>query len=128
MTGPRYSQAGVQALKHGEAAYRSGDRIVPARQAERLLEAVEALPPRHDCPGLNQCAQHPRWHVIVQPAGRRQVGAWTGIYPVATYRVYRPGVSLPEVVTVYHAEAIAYATERAREDQLAAIQDGGAGR
>lgn len=64
MSGPRYSQAGMQALKHGqqvtltpggvrgmvpregEAAFRSGDRIVPARQARNLLAAVDSLPRR----------------------------------------------------------------------------------
>ena len=100
MTGPRYSQAGLQALK-------AGSRIVPARQQLNLLAAVEALPPAHDCPGLANCTGHPRWNVIRM---------------FSLSYVYSPkaGITAAQVFDT-HAAAIAYATSRARAEQLAAI-------
>lgn len=140
MTGPRYSQAGVQALKHGEAvtltpasvrgmvpregeaAYRSGGRIVPARQAERLLAAVDALPPRHDCPSLANCLNHPRWHVWRDIAWDNATDSFAAAW-VATPQMAADGrVNGFERDFPTHAEALSYATERARADALAHLE------
>lgn len=132
MSGPRFSsQAGLASLRHGrqviltpdavqgmvprdgEAAFRAGDRIVPARQARELLAAVEGLPPAHDCPGLARCGNHPRWRVAVRrgtPSGARST-----LYPLrlTTYHVFRPHATIAEAVLLDHAEAMDLATERA---------------
>src|SRR5690625_3666434 len=109
MTGPRYSQGGVQGLKHGGAAFRAGDRIVPAREAEGLLAAVEGLPPAHDCPGLAECDDHPRWHAVCAPSYFRR--GWNLYAPNGAFHGWMP--TLPRTVGAL--------TERARADQLAAI-------
>lgn len=135
MTSPRYSQAGMQALKHGqqvtltpanvrgmvpadgEAAYWVGDRIVPVRQAERLLAAVEATPPRHDCRGrLRHCDDHPGWRVF-----RRKHGTeWNAIPPGPE--------TFPTPAEHVHASWVD-AHGQVRAAQLAAITAGeGAGR
>src|SRR5690606_12416084 len=66
----------------------------------------------HDCTGLRGCGSHPRWFVT------RYGGAW-GAYPPYA------GVA-PATVARGVEEAIRYATERARDYRLAAIQDGAA--
>src|SRR5690625_3378019 len=90
-----------------------------ARQAERLLAAVEDLPPAHRCPGLTRCGNHPRWRVAVR-RGTPSVARST-LYPlrITAYHVFRPHATIAEAVLLDHAEAMDLATERA--EQLAAI-------
>lgn len=85
-------------------------------QVWRLLAAVEATPPRHDCPGrLSRCDDHPGWRVFRRPRG----GEWFAI---------PPGPEAFPTPDEYVHDTWAAAHRQVRAEQLAAIQDGGAGR
>ncbi|HLS02901.1 MAG TPA: hypothetical protein VK054_13155 [Beutenbergiaceae bacterium] len=57
----------------------------------------------HHCEGLARCNKHPRWHVM------RELGMW---------RAYGPGLLWYADFAHFptHAEAINYATKRARKE------------
>lgn len=63
----------------------------------------------HKC-RLGACFNHPRWHV------------WHGAM-YGTWRASAPFLQGGRSFNT-HAEAVAYATERARADMLAAVQNG----
>lgn len=71
----------------------------------------------HDCQGLYDCGDHPRWHVTRARVSLHNPWWVDGPGSVALF-------GAPRFHT--HVEAIAYATSRARAEKVAAIQDGAA--
>lgn len=69
----------------------------------------------HDCPGLSICDDHPRWHVGKVLPNALGIEGWWAIGGDDTPDDYDATLST-------FAEAVAYATERARGERLAAVQ------
>lgn len=75
----------------------------------RLLDAVESLPPAHDCPGrLRRCVDHPGWRVFRTMYG----GEWYSL---------PPGPETFPTPDEYVHDTWAAAHGRVRAEQLAAI-------
>lgn len=98
-----------------EWTHGSGAADWPRDAQLRLLDAVDALPARHDCPGLAECFDHPRWTVLPMDVAGWRSDRWGVIPP---HRIW------PVAYYPTQPEAMDYAAGRARADQLAAIQDG----
>jgi len=67
---------------------------------------------KHECIGLRSCIFHPRWNVSKARYGGRS--PWWAWAPGSGSWSDRPFAT--------HAEAVAYATSRARAERLAAVQ------